>query len=74
MQYGLKGVGIFATLALLVFELVKAAASNRNKYAGILSSQFHDIADGRVSAINVSIFYVILFVIYVSWAVASVRA
>lgn len=38
VQFGLKGVGIFATLVLLVFELVKAAASHRNKYVGMLAS------------------------------------
>lgn len=74
VQYGLKGVGIFATLSLLVFELIKAAASDRNKYAGMLPSQSHDVTDGRANAINVSFFNVFLFVIYVSWSVGSVSA
>lgn len=38
IQFGLKGVCIFSTLSLLVFEFVKAAASDRNKYSSIFSS------------------------------------
>lgn len=66
-------MGIFATLVLVVFELVKAAASDRNKYAGMLSSQSHDQVDGRADAINLSLFNFALFIIYVIWAVSSAR-
>lgn len=58
---------------LVIFEFVKAAASDRNKYAGLLSSQSNDQVDGRADAINVSLFNFALFIIYVSWAVGSAR-
>jgi hypothetical protein len=74
VELGLKGVGIFATLSLLVFEIVKAAASDRNKYSSICSSQSHDASDDRAAAINVSPFNILLFVLYLTWSVDSVHS
>lgn len=73
VQFGIKGVGIFATLSLVIFEIFKAAASDRNKYALIFKSQSHDAQENRANAINFSFFNIFLFVIYITWAVNSVQ-
>lgn len=65
---GIKGLSLFGLFVILMLELCKIIASQRNKYSSILSSKNYEKTDRRPPAINWSFFNFILFSLYFAWA------
>lgn len=64
---GIKGLGIFGLIFIILIEFIKAGSSDRNKYDGVLKSKLFQ-NDQMKKTINFSGFNIILFVLYFGWA------